>query len=325
MLSVALCTYNGQKFLPQQLQSILNQSKPIDEIIICDDISKDDTISVIKKFQLDFPSIIKLHINEVSLGAIKNFEKAISLCSGNIIFLSDQDDVWVTDKVKKITTKFEDNPTLEAVFSDADLIDDKGNLLNKRLFEQYSFNTELQEKWATGRALLDLVYYRNKITGATLAIKKDLFNRAYPFTSADKFWHDAYLGLHAAANNALGWINEPLIHYRIHSAQQVGIGNGITIVSETNPTKSKEFLVDLKRFFLNCLTIANDLVKKYPYLKSEQLEKEAEDWIHYINLRLYLPKNMMDRTFTVVKNFSLYKRHTEFSLKSMLKDIIHPC
>ncbi len=325
MLSVALCTYNGEKFLDQQLDSILHQTTPINEIIICDDGSTDATIKIIQAFQTKYPSTIKLHINEVSLGAIKNFEKAIGLCSGEIIFLSDQDDVWIENKVKRIIEKFETNPSLEAIFSDANLIDDKGNLLSKTLFNEYTFDDKLQEDWSKGRALLDLVYYRNKITGATLAIKKNIFLRAFPFSKIDKLWHDAYLGLHAAANNSLGWINEPLIQYRIHSNQQVGIGNGITINNNESTIKSRKFLTDLKQYFLNCLLIANDLSKKYPDLKKELIEKEAIGWITYLDLRLQLPRNIFSRIYTIANHLTIYKKHSKFLFKSIIKDIISPC
>lgn len=326
MISVALCTYNGEKFLDQQLNSILNQSKPIDEVVICDDLSKDDTISIIKKFQIDFPSIIKLHINEVSLGAIKNFEKAISLCSGDIIFLSDQDDIWTTNKVEKIIKKFTDNPKLEAVFTDAELIDGNGKLLQKTLFNEYTFNLDLQKEWANGKALLDLIYYRNKITGATMAFKKELFNRVFPFTKIDNFWHDAYLGLHAAANDSLGWINEPLTHYRIHNNQQIGIGNGTTIKNEAPTPDLKTFLTNMRPFFVNCLfIISNELQDKYPNIEKNKLEAEAVDWITFIDFRLKLPNNIFTRVTKIFNNLSNYRTHSNFPFKSMLRDAIIPC
>src|SRR6476620_1984679 len=125
-ISVAMCTYNGGRFISEQLQSIIDQELPVDEIVICDDGSKDDTFAVIEKFQTTFPGLIKLHINEVNLRVNKNFEKAISLCKGDFIFLSDQDDVWRKDKTKKILEVFEANPQLEGVFSNGDLITETG-------------------------------------------------------------------------------------------------------------------------------------------------------------------------------------------------------
>ena len=107
--SVALCTYNGQSFLSEQLNSILNQTHPVDEIIICDDCSTDQTIEIIKYFKDKFPNLIQLFENENSLGTIKNFEKAISLTKGDLIFLSDQDDIWFSSKVNEMVTFFDKN------------------------------------------------------------------------------------------------------------------------------------------------------------------------------------------------------------------------
>jgi len=92
-ISVALCTYNGELYLREQLESILKQTFPPDEIIICDDGSTDTTIKILEEFRRKSFIPVKVYYNKENLGVSKNFEKAISLCSGDIIFLSDQDDV----------------------------------------------------------------------------------------------------------------------------------------------------------------------------------------------------------------------------------------
>ena len=114
-LSVAMCTYNGEQHVNEQLESILKQTMTVDEIIICDDGSTDKTIQIIEQFQMNFPNIITLHRNSFNLGSNKNFEKAITLCSGDYIFLSDQDDIWKINKVEKIIQSFLDSPSLEAI------------------------------------------------------------------------------------------------------------------------------------------------------------------------------------------------------------------
>ena len=99
-ISIAMCTYNGAEFLSAQLQSILTQSRPPDEIIICDDRSTDDTQSLLRKFAAESAIPINVHINDQNLGSVKNFERAICLCTGDVIALSDQDDVWRNDKLQ---------------------------------------------------------------------------------------------------------------------------------------------------------------------------------------------------------------------------------
>ena len=128
-LSIALCTYNGSKFLREQLQSLANQTLQPFEVVITDDCSTDDTISIIEEFSNQLN--IRIFINDSSLKVAKNFEKAVSLCLGDIILMCDQDDIWHSDKLVKISQFFKENPAQLAVFSDADLVDEQGNTLNK--------------------------------------------------------------------------------------------------------------------------------------------------------------------------------------------------
>lgn len=324
MLSVALCTYNGETFLYDQLNSILNQTKPVDEIVICDDNSSDTTVKIIEYFKTKFPGIIKLHVNEVSLGPIKNFEKAISLCQGDMIFLSDQDDIWVKEKVKKIKKKFQDNPSLDAVFTDANLIDQNGKLLGETIFEKLQFNNQIQKEWTGEKAFMDILYFRNKITGATMAFKKSLFEKVVPFILLKNYWHDAQLGLHAALEKKLGWINEPLINYRIHDKQQVGVGNGTTLNNIMKPSP-RDSLIYAKIFPSNIMLILETLLAKYPNLDKKKLEREAQSQIQWLDIRLQLPKNIFYRTYVILNNINSYKKHSNSLLKTLIKDIIRPC
>ena len=138
-LSVALCTYNGSKFIEQQINSILNQTIKVDEIIVCDDKSTYATVSILKELQVANPCIVIIE-NEINLRSTKNFEKAIQRCSGDYIFLADQDDLWNTEKAAKTLAIFNENSTAEGVFSNADLIDDNGTKLsNKTIWDSVFF------------------------------------------------------------------------------------------------------------------------------------------------------------------------------------------
>ncbi|MCH5716822.1 glycosyltransferase [Niabella hibiscisoli] len=114
-ISVALCTYNGAAFLQEQLDSILGQDLPPNEIIICDDGSTDDTLSILERYRQKYPAIIKVIYNKQQLGSVKNFEKAINLCSGDIIFLCDQDDIWFPHKTISVVNIFNRRPDIKAV------------------------------------------------------------------------------------------------------------------------------------------------------------------------------------------------------------------
>lgn len=131
MISVAMCTYNGEKYIREQLESIINQSMLPDEIVICDDCSKDTTLEILKDTLNSYNGIVQLVSNKHNLGYRKNFEKAISLCHGDIIFLSDQDDVWNKDKIEIIKTEIEKDKNILLAFHDVEIVDENLCLINK--------------------------------------------------------------------------------------------------------------------------------------------------------------------------------------------------
>src|SRR4051794_15860948 len=97
MFSVAMCTYNGARFIGAQLASVAAQTRTPDELIVCDDRSTDETVAIVQKFADSAPFRVRLHVNEENLGSTKNFERAVSLCEGDLIALCDQDDVWLPE------------------------------------------------------------------------------------------------------------------------------------------------------------------------------------------------------------------------------------
>jgi len=221
-LSVALCTYNGEKFIKEQLESILKQTIAIDEIIICDDGSTDNTIKVIEEIQSEYPNKILMFTNEINLGSNKNFEKAISICTGDYIFLSDQDDIWKKSKVEKMMNCFEENQSLEGVFSNADLINDEGNtFIKKNLWESVSF---VEKSLKDTRDLFSIIKHKtNMVTGATLCFKKEIKDLILPIPDIKKYYHDEWIAIIIASRQKLSYLNEELISYRIHKGQQIGI------------------------------------------------------------------------------------------------------
>lgn len=212
--SVALCTYNGEKYIAEQLDSILKQSIAVDEIIVCDDGSTDETMNILHKYHATFPNIFKIHQNKQTLKVIKNFEKAINLCTGDVIFLCDQDDVWYPHKVETVLNYFSENPEKEAVFHNLNLI--SGNHLGfTTLWESIYFYPNL---FSDKKLFETLLILRNIVTGAAFAMKKQ--NSKFKFNLSN--YHDYHLAIYFAKNNTLGILNTILGYYRIHSNQQVG-------------------------------------------------------------------------------------------------------
>ena len=218
-LSVALCTYNGKSYIEEQLLSILRQTLPVDEVVVCDDGSSDGTIGIIEKMQRD--GKVKLHRNEKSLGVVENFKKAASLCMGDIIFFADQDDRWYPNKVETILEYFDRHPQHEVVFTDALIIDSSGEHLPAygNLF-QMTFQQEERRMYYAGLELESFLT-RNHATGATMAVRKRFLDKADPFKLCTKqILHDYALALRAAELGVLGAIKKPLIDYRRHDKGQ---------------------------------------------------------------------------------------------------------
>ena len=218
-ISVAMCTYNGEKYLRQQLDSIAKQTRRPDEMVICDDRSSDGTINIITDFAQNAGFPVNWSINDKNLGSTKNFEKAIGLCSGSIIVLSDQDDLWMPDKLELIEKEFLAGPETGAVFTDAGTMDENADPLGYSLWESIRFNKKEQAKVADGRAP-DVLLKHDVVTGATMAFRASCRQIALPIP--EPWVHDAWLALVIATVSELKLIDRPLIKYRIHHEQQLG-------------------------------------------------------------------------------------------------------
>ena len=212
--SVALCTFNGEKYLEEQLNSILNQEIAVDQIIICDDGSTDNTAKILHGFQQKYPELFTLNFNEKSLGITKNFEKAINLCTNEIVFLADQDDIWFPEKTRKIVSFFNKNPNEDAVFHNLQLY--KNGIPQKiTQWDSISFEQEFRKK---ENLLLHSILFDNVVTGAAFAFRK---RKKYHFKNPE-ILHDEILALEFSTTQKLGILDECLGYYRLHDKQQVG-------------------------------------------------------------------------------------------------------
>lgn len=213
--SVALCTFNGEKYLRKQLDSILEQTVAVDEIVVCDDLSTDATLSILNQYKETFPNIFKIHANEKNLRSVKNFEKAISLCENEIVFLCDQDDMWVPEKVEVILNQFKISPELQVIATNAFIINDDEDMLNVSTIYDIPSKTTKEMKEI-------LFFHQNFCTGATIAMRKEFADDLMPFPPENLFHHDEWIALKASLKNQLLFLNDRLIKYRIHQNQLVG-------------------------------------------------------------------------------------------------------
>lgn len=219
-ISVALCTYNGARYLKDQLESIASQTLPPHELVVCDDRSTDDTVAIVQVFASHAPFPVRLFLNPTNLGSTKNFEQAIQRCEGDLIALSDQDDVWRPQKLERTVEAFSALPVIGAVFTDGEVVDERLRSLGYRLSEAAGFGPRRRERFEHGQAV-EVLLKNNVVTGATLAFRRAFLKAILPIPAT---WvHDAWIALLIAALGKVAIIDEPLVFYRQHQQQQIGV------------------------------------------------------------------------------------------------------
>jgi glycosyltransferase involved in cell wall biosynthesis len=214
-----MCTYNGEAHLGAQLESIAAQTRPPDELVVCDDRSTDATAEVVRRFAAAAAFPVRFEVNEENLGSTRNFERAVSLCGGDLIALCDQDDVWLPEKLELMREAFERSPGAGLVFSDAEVVDECLRPLGRGLWESVGFDAATRRLVSGGRPL-DVLLSGWTVTGATMAFRAAF--RPLDIPRNVGMIHDGWIALVVAAVSGVELIERPLIKYRQHPRQQVG-------------------------------------------------------------------------------------------------------
>lgn len=247
LISVVMATYNGAAYVEEQLKSILQQTYPRIEIIIVDDASPDDTLSILEKFAADHSSI-KLVVNSTNTGYIKAFEKGLQMASGEFIALCDQDDIWMP---AKISTLYEVIGSHPIVYSDSLLIDEDGTSLNLKLSDR---------KRLAG--FDDCLCYTigNSAAGHAMLITKELAKSCIPFPSI--LPHDYWIGFKATCKGPIKFFPEPLVHYRQHAANVFGVAGSGKKNKRTRPDRKTKHQMIRDRIKLLQESCPSDIPQK---------------------------------------------------------------
>ncbi|SEJ20608.1 Glycosyltransferase involved in cell wall bisynthesis [Dyadobacter sp. SG02] len=212
LVSIALCVYNGEKYLGEQLDSLVNQTYPNIEIVVLDDGSKDRSRELLRTYAEQYP-IFRIFENEVNLGYVKNFEKAISLCEGEYIALCDQDDIWDLEKISKQVAGIGDNLL---IYHDSAFMDEQGR--------QMTWKRKMSDIIHLYRGNDPKVFlYFNCVSGHSILFKRDLRDDFLPF-NPDHF-HDHWIAYVAANLGSIEVIPETLVRYRQHTTASTDILN----------------------------------------------------------------------------------------------------
>ncbi len=309
-ISVVLCTYNGERYLSQQLESILEQSRAPDEIVVCDDGSRDGTLGLVRDFARRACCEVRIFENRENLGSTRNFEQAIALSHGEFVALCDQDDRWYPQKLERLEAELLRQPGVSAVFSDADLIDAEGSRIGKTLWLSMGFERKQQQRFLAAGPLAFLLR-GSVVTGATLMFRSALVAQALPISP---LWvHDAWLAFIAAIGQRLAFVNERLMGYRLHASQQLGVDSSkAKLVNDPEKRLREAAEMEAMREFLRAsasVPYPEDLLLSL-HAKALHLEKRAR-----------MPRGWLSRVAAVLGEAEGYKRYSN-GLTSMVKDAV---
>jgi glycosyltransferase involved in cell wall biosynthesis len=302
-VSVVLCAHNGEKFVAQQIESILNQSISPDELIISDDCSSDSTVDIVNDFARKHPATVRFFQGEKNLGFIKNFEKAISLAEGEVIFLSDQDDVWFDQKIEYMLQPFIDHKDVGLVYSDAVLTNSELEPTEHTLFDRRK--SLVVDKARSASMLIKGV----GINGCTMAFRSTLKELVFPI---GKGWgHDHWIAFIAHAITAVTPVEKPLMYYRRHgdsAGNDPFLEGGRVKVWKTgiNTVSPDEYDKDLCRW--------QAMFQRLNEIK----EKRSVTWVDYTNLGVFLRES--ERRTELAR---LRRRMKEKGRLNRLPDVFH--
>lgn len=213
MVDVLLATYNGEKYLDEQLNSLINQTFKDINIFISDDNSTDKTINIIKRYMEIDPRIKLMVINKKKLGFVGNFEKLLKYSKADYLMLSDQDDIWFLDKIEKMYKRMkevENNKQQPVLLHTNSMLMYKKMKTNKLFIDRIAMSNKFES-----------FFFNYFVQGSTCMLNKKLKEEALPF-SKEVYLHDRYLHILAELLGKRVFINKALTYYRQHEENQIG-------------------------------------------------------------------------------------------------------
>jgi glycosyltransferase involved in cell wall biosynthesis len=250
LISIAMTTYNGERFLREQLDSILNQDYHNIELVVCDDCSSDNTVKILTEYTQKHYNM-RVFVNEKTLGLAKNFEKAISLCKGEYIALSDQDDIW---DLQKLTILQKEIGDANLIYSYSDLVDENGVFINKT-------TKDTRNMLSVSNNCLPYLFF-GLIYGHTMLFPKKLLSALLPFPTVAG--HDVWVGYIASSTGEVKFIDKPLVKYRLHTSNSsgpIGIKNKQTPKAKNH---NKQTMEQVNTFRYNVCNVFLDRLLSIP-------------------------------------------------------------
>lgn len=318
-IDCVLCTYNGEEYILEQLESIENQSVQISRLIISDDGSTDKTIDIVKEWSKNVKFQVDIYVNKDGVGAASNFEKALSHSNADYIFFSDQDDVWrpnkigiTINKIYMLEKEFGNNmPCM--VHTDLTVVDRYLNVVNKSFMNNSGLNNVTDDENKIKNLMV-----QNFVTGCTMVINRACKEKVLPFPK-NIVMHDYWIALVTALVGKIGYVGESTILYRQHSHNTIGAVKHLSLKNIIKVFDIEKMLGQLERSIKQLREVIvyknGILIKKHLYIKEFIHDVDACNMIKLLNCKAYkqgMIRNIVFKIYIVLLSIK-EKRKASFN------------
>ncbi|MBA4422643.1 MAG: glycosyltransferase family 2 protein [Syntrophus sp. (in: bacteria)] len=319
--SVVLCTYNGERYIQQQLDSLLAQSRLPEQIVAVDDGSADRTWEILQAFAEKARGrgfSVDAQRNPDNLGYVRNFEAAFQRAGTDMIFVCDQDDVWDPEKLAIMHERFTGDPDLLLLHSDARLVDARLGDLGCSLFDALELGPDELQRVHDGRGF-DVLLRRNIVTGATMAFRRDLLALAVPF--GDGWIQDEWLAIIASAIGKIDVVERKLIDYRQHDANQLGMRR------RTLDVKVREIGLSRAQLLRNDAKRMESLLqrlKQLPAAVEKHMPACVQDKLEHTRVRMHITDIARIKRISPILKEAASGRYRRYGagIRSVLRDLL---
>lgn len=322
-VSIALATFNGEQYLSEQLESLVQQTRKPDELIIVDDCSGDSTLGKVRAFVQKAPFEMKVFVNPTNLGYAQNFSRALQLCTGDIVFICDQDDVWLPNKIERVVELLESNPEIQLLIHDVDYCTEGLQPIGQTKIERMQDVFDID---------------RDFVVGMATAVRGSFLQLCLPVPNKEEVAHDSWLHSCAHAIGKKYILHEILAKYRRHTTNATGFANlnvdYVTSKKHFNDGKLsfRELLVSKTRLpssqispLCEWLQMNKSVLEKKGYSSASQIERLIADEIKRakcISARADLLSMSGAKRFKAILSLFFQGGYTYFSgWKSAVKDL----
>lgn len=298
-VSIALATCNGERFLPEFLNSLCAQGRLPQELVAFDDASSDNTLRILEGFSERSPFPLRIFHNTTRVGVVENFSNAISRCASEWIALADQDDFWRSNKLERLLSQA-GNRTTMAAFSDAEVVDEHREPLGYTMWEQTGFD-ETRRRLSREDRPWEALFKDPVVTGATMVFRRQLLPLILPIP--DSWMHDAWIAQIAASQGAVVPVPSPLIEYRQHGNNVIG-GRRLPIVGQLRRARSIGRLGLLERELRRYGALHERLATFPATSRTQAMLALCEEKLEHLSRRRRLPATRLFRLPVVLRELS---------------------